>query len=496
MGEVLRIEVSDRVYLYGCTAGTLAELKSLFTYVDPRDGFSQIPTWRESSFSAERSAEKLLSFPRGGFRRVYDVIKARGLALEVKDLRESGDFSGTGFTSLPPHNVKLWALQERAVEALLARQNGLLRAPTGSGKTTIALAAIARANVPALVVVQSAGLRDQWIERVVKEMGIPRDRIGMIGDGIETIGPITIGMNQTIVRRMQENTPNAQLWKKTFGLVAFDEVQGAAAPTVQASIDPFPAKYRIGVSADPTRADAMEFLIYDLFGKPVADIKMHDVLMAGSVLDVEVRIIPTRFYAPWYRDMVSRGGMVAKLAFNKLLATMTSNEGRNQLIVDAITYEVQQEHAQAIVISHRREHAMRLDALLTQRGVKSGTMLGGKTGKDTFKATGDGIRNGVIDVAIGTIQAIGQGIDLPSVEAGFVVTPLANNRQKWQQARGRICRISKGKKRAVMYYLHDVTVYGKKAVENLVDWNSKVVAWVDGGWVSADRYIEWIARNR
>jgi superfamily II DNA or RNA helicase len=490
------VVVRDRVYVDFSSLPSELEtsLTREFTYPDPREDRQGklILTYRYES-SAKRFAvgRQKISFPRGGCRRVLDLIRQHeGAELEVIDDRNEGDFTLACADAIPFHNVKLWPLQEKAVQAMIARQNCLLRAATGSGKSTILLAIISRLNVPSLVVVQTGGLMQQWVDRCEKELNLPKSDIGIIGDGEERLGPVTIGMNQTIFRRIREQSPNAKDWLRTFGLVAFDEVHGAAAPTVQESIDPFPAKYRFGVSASEQRKDRMEFLIYDLFGQAAADIKLGDSVKAGNVMDVEVRIVPTAFHADWYRAMVSKGGFAAKIAFNKLLAQMVQNEDRNALVLSWILKEVIEERSQAIVLTHRREHAMRIDALLAGQCIKTGTMLGGKLGKSTFEATSAGIRNRTVRVAIGTLQAIGQGIDLPSVEAGFVVTPLANNKQKWQQARGRICRVSEGKRRAVIYYFHDASIYGRKAVENLLDWNSNVVAFVGGKWIPAEQYSD------
>jgi superfamily II DNA or RNA helicase len=79
-------------------------------------------------------------------------------------------------------------------EAALARwkaagNRGVIALPTGSGKTLVAIAAIARLGMAALVLVPTRVLLDQWARVLAACWPYP---IGRLGDGDHQIAPITV----------------------------------------------------------------------------------------------------------------------------------------------------------------------------------------------------------------------------------------------------------------------------------------------------------------
>jgi superfamily II DNA or RNA helicase len=474
-----------RFYLSQLSEQQREALQAVCTHENPNAGQPLEPAFLRTYRTEE---PEQLTLPRGRYRQAVQALG--NVVMRLHDERTLGDPANLDVPAyaIPPHLVELWPWQAKAVMALHATQNCLLRAPTGAGKSTALIALPPHMRVPTLVMVRSHGLLDQWVDRIVKELGLAKSQVGIIGDGQECTAMLTVAMQQTIIRRIKDG---AAPWLWTFGAVITDEVQDSGAVTVYESVDSFPAKYRIGASADETRKDKLECLIYDLFGRVAADIKHADIVRAGHTLEVEIRVIPTAFEADWYRVTMMRSptGFRAKMAFNKLLGEMTNDEARNALIHDAIVREVAAGE-QVLVMSHRREHCLGIDQRLVGAGIRTGVMLGGQVGRAQFERTADGLKAGTFRAAVGTLQAIGQAIDLPSVGVGIVTTPLANNRQKWGQARGRVCRSAKGKTRAVLYYCWDRAVYGRRAVENQVKWNKRVVVLDGGEWVEGKRYLD------
>lgn len=66
---------------------------------------------------------------------------------------------------------------------MLSKDFGTLSAPTGSGKTVMALYMIAQRGQPALIVVHTKELALQWVERIKTFLGIPEKEVGFIGAG-------------------------------------------------------------------------------------------------------------------------------------------------------------------------------------------------------------------------------------------------------------------------------------------------------------------------
>lgn len=488
MGPALTVRIDNRVRLIGAAdelrAPVLADLEAGFTHPNPSYDGKKNPRTTEPAFyrTFTWGDHGTLSIPRGGMWKVREALQAHCVPYVVEDRRVMGEsFPADAY---PAHRVELRQYQIDALKALLTRENALLRAPTGSGKTTIGTAAFAALRIPTVVIVWAGELMEQWIERAIKELGMKREDVGVIGGGEMKIRPLTIAMQQTLSSRGVSEDLAA-----TFGCVIADEVQRFAAPTLFDAIDPWPARYRFGISADETRPDEKEFLIYDLFGRVASDIKRDDLVEQGHVLDVDIMVVPTQFDAPWYKSVVMRGGFQAKTAYSRLLKQMVEDDQRNELVLSLAFAELEQGE-QVMVMSHRVEHCRILDAAINARGYLSGTLLGGgsRASKDMAGAR-QKLTEGKYRAIVGTTQVIGQGIDIPTLGAAVMATPV-RNKQQFSQARGRVCRPSEGKKGARLYYLWDRRIYGRKALENMVAWNTRVFVLHKNSWIEARAYLK------
>lgn len=455
-------------------------LKEEFAHRNPQHAKKKamgFPAWDEPAIirTYVEGPGHQLSLPRGGFYRVRAILREAGIAYKVEDNRTEGEHF---HEVIPQHRLKLYEYQQTALEIMVEHENCLLRAGTGSGKTSIAFAVAANIGLPTLVIVWSGNLFDQWVIRCQKEFGLDKRDIGTIRSGKCNVKPITIAMQQSLAALPKEVMDGLV---ETFGVVICDEVQRFAAKTLFNCVDPFRSKYRFGISADESRKDGKEFLIYDLFGKPRVDIPKEDLIESGHVLDVEIRVIPTDFVADWYTGEGND--------FNDLLDAMAAEVPRNDLILDAVSSEVAAGE-QCIVLAHHREHCALIDRLLSvEKDVKSGLLIGGQDYAAEFRRTRFALEEGILRCGVGTYQAIGQALDLPKVAVGVASTPMANNRQMFGQVRGRLCRIAKGKKTARLYYLWDRNVYGISQLQNIVRWNRQVLVKSGDEWVEGREYL-------
>ena len=436
-----------------------------------------ISTWREDA--------GWLSLPRGGFTRVRDILERYGVRPIVEDFSTEGapDLRG----EVKPHRLVLYPDQEKAVSAALGAKTCLLRAPTGSGKTSCGLAMAARVNLPTLAIVPNRGLFDLWVARVQSELGM---RAGVIQGPTTDVRPVTVAMQKTLYDRFESG--KGEDLKDAFGVVLLDECQAAPARTFFGAVDPLSARYRIGLSADERRKDRKEFLAQDLFGEVAAEISRDALEDAGRVMDVRIDVVPTNFSADWYG--MPDSGADRELDFGRLLEEMAGDHERNGLAIEHACRDLQKGE-QVLVMSRRREHCRDLAALLVARNVRTGFMIGGEDYRSEFVATREGLMRGDVRAAVGTYQAIGQGIDLPRVASVVAATPIAGNRQFFQQVRGRVARVAEGKKDARLIYLWDRNVFGMKHLQNLCAWNRRVRLFVNDEWVDAGSQIK-IGRRR
>ncbi|MDR7517942.1 MAG: DEAD/DEAH box helicase family protein [Armatimonadota bacterium] len=163
----------------------------------------------------------------------------------------------------PPLSVALPPLRPDQQAAVLAWERagcrGVIVKPTGTGKTEIALAIIARHRVPAIVVVPLRDLMYQWQRRIRQGLGADA---GILGDGRREVWPITVTTYDSAYIHMKEIG-------NRFRLIVYDEAHHLPAPTLRESALDCLAPMRLGLTATPWRADGADRLLEDLIGPVV-----------------------------------------------------------------------------------------------------------------------------------------------------------------------------------------------------------------------------------
>ncbi len=153
----------------------------------------------------------------------YPRVREDAAAYRVSLDDEAGRFFDC--PPLCPALPRLRPDQKAALEAWeRAGCRGVVVKPTGTGKTEIALAAIARCQVPALVVVPLRDLMYQWQRRI--RLGLGFDP-GVLGDGRHEVWPITVTTYDSAYIHMKEVG-------NRYRLIVYDEAHHLPAPTLRA----------------------------------------------------------------------------------------------------------------------------------------------------------------------------------------------------------------------------------------------------------------------
>lgn len=458
------------------------ELAGLFTYDNPEYAKARAFGFRRRvprTITTAAVEGDSLTFPRGGMARVRLVLQANDRWMRVEHRQHEGERWRT-----PKMRDEPYPFQRRLVDHALGHSPCLWRSPQASGKTMSALAYACELGLPTLVIVHTTNLLEQWVGRCREQLGSGFP-VGIVQGKRRDLGHVTVGMQQTL-RKVRPS------WLRgRFGVTIGDEVQLFASTTFQGVIDHVDSRHVLGVSGDERRADGKEFLIYDQFGAVAAEVSHDELVRDGYIHEVEVRVVPTEFRADWYVELDNKQKV---RRFDDLLEQMAVSEQRAAAEMRCV-HESVADAGQAIVLAMRREHCHRLDAAATGAGYRSGLFIGGADYADQFAETLGRFKRGpeACQVAVGTLQAIGVGFDVPTVARGIIVAPVANSRNgrmQMQQYRGRFARTAAGKADAVLYYLLDVHVFGVGPLRNLARWNDVVKVWKDDRWVDARQYIK------
>jgi len=181
--------------------------------------------------------------------------------------------------------VELPKLRPEQTEALAAWSQagccGQIIMPTGTGKTEVALAAMARTKTATLVVAPVRDLMYQWHRRILRAFDYDS---GIVGDGLSNIKPITVTTYDSAYIHMAKMGAG-------FGLLIFDEEHHLPGKCRREAAILSTAKMRLGLTATPQRSDGLHKDLDWLIGPVVYDMPFKKA--KGSTLaDFDVVRIP------------------------------------------------------------------------------------------------------------------------------------------------------------------------------------------------------------
>jgi SNF2 family DNA or RNA helicase len=160
----MNIKISNHLFLTD-TPFRFAELiRKRLTLQNPAfDDAVRMNRWRgnlDEYLRCYRQNENGLIIPRGFCGQLIGMAKQSGVTYQIEDRRRTlpqVDFNFAG--TLKP-------FQQKAVELMLKKDFGTLSSPTGSGKTIMALSIIEQRQQPALIIVHTKELLNQWVDMI------------------------------------------------------------------------------------------------------------------------------------------------------------------------------------------------------------------------------------------------------------------------------------------------------------------------------------------
>ncbi|MGL4423904.1 MAG: DEAD/DEAH box helicase family protein, partial [Gemmataceae bacterium] len=135
-------------------------------------------------------------------------------------------------------------------------RRGVVILPTGTGKTFVAVLAIARTNRPTLVVTPTIDLMRQWSDQLRDFFGVP---VGSVGGGDYDFQDLTVTTYDSAYIHLER-------WAPRYGLIVCDECHHLPGPSYSMIAQAALAPFRLGLTATPERSDGAEATFPDLLG--------------------------------------------------------------------------------------------------------------------------------------------------------------------------------------------------------------------------------------
>lgn len=336
--------------------------------------------------------------------------------------------------------VPLYEYQDKAVEEALAKRNGILVAPCGSGKTQMGLALARRISKPTLWITHTRDLMIQAEERAKSIFDLPKEAYGEITEGKVKVGThLTFSTVQTLARVNLDNLK--------FGCVIVDEchhaVQSYKSTSMFAKVmNQISCRYKFGLTATPYRGDGLEKGMFALIG---------DICSVVDEKEVKEKTVPV--YEKWYNvpsstNVIDCYNGDGTLDYTRLITGLCNDEVRNF----SIGRKIVDIEGSCLVLSDRLsqlETLMNFVSNFKKCDMVKATNT--KKGKEERKEAIEKLKDGRIDCLFATYKLAKEGLDIPSLEHVVMASPIKDKSTVIQTA-GRVARKAEGK---TCGYVHD-----------------------------------------
>ncbi len=356
--------------------------------------------------------------------------------------------------------------QDDALAAWLAAGGrGVVVLPTGAGKTILALMAIARLGLRTLVVVPTIELLYQWRNAVVERLGVPKSKVGVVGDGRRELRPVTI------ITYASASMPDAPI--SGVGLLICDEAHHLPSPSYSTIPARCGAPYRLGITATPERSDGADAALDRLLGPVVYQRTPGELSSEGHLASfreqriyVDLQPEEALRYAAlmtewkWFiarnRGLLARGGDF----FGELIRRSGSDPAARQALrahhqarMIALNAEAKLGEVARLLAQHRvdkvlvfSEYTVLVDRISQALALPAITY---RTAPDERKAILQAFRNGAYSKLVAG-RVLNEGVDVPDANVAIVVSGNSTPREHIQRL-GRIIRPKQSE--AVLYEL-------------------------------------------
>lgn len=401
--------------------------------------------------------ESRLEMPFGVFREVQHLLD--NVQVQFKG-GESVDYGNP---------IPLYDYQEDAVQALYDKRFGILQAPTGAGKTTLALDLIRKYGQRALWLTHTRDLLNQSKERAERYMN--PELMGTITEGKVNIGEgITFATVQTMAR--VDLTP----YRDTWGVIICDEchrvcVSATGVALFEKVLNSLSCGHKYGISASIHRSDGLIKATFALLGQVVYTVPEEATRAIVEPVSVETIYTDAEFPEDAMKDDGS-------IVWARLINGLCADEARCRCIADKI---IENRDHSCLILSDRLTHLETLIGMLPEDMRADAVTINGKMTTKKGRAEREGaldqMRAGEKKYLFATFTLAREGLDIPRLERLFLTTP-QKDEAVIIQSLGRIARRFDGKAKPVAIdfvdknigmmvgmYKKRVKIYRQKGVE-------------------------------
>jgi superfamily II DNA or RNA helicase len=423
-------------------------------------GFETLPPLPGVERDPRSATGRAPAYRYAAIRRALAVagVSVDDHVLDASDRAAAAAGLDTGLST----DYDLRAYQREALDAWRdADDRGVLELPTGAGKTVIAIRAIVELGVPALVVVPTVDLLDQWQREFEAEFDVP---VGRFGGGEQRREAITVSTYDSAYLKA-EDVGDA------FEFVVFDEVHHLGGEGYRDVARLLAAPARLGLTATFERPDGAHETVADLIGDRVyaldADDLAGDHLAPYDIRRIEVELTPDErkrydekqgTFVEYVRDagitfssgsdyleLVKRSGndpaareaLLAKQDAREIMMNASRKRDRLESILD------RHREDRVIVFTAHTDLVYRLSERFLLPAITAET--GAKERREILERFREGTYGRVV-----AANVLDEGVDVPDANVAVILSGSGSERE-FTQRLGRVLRPKADGGRAILY---------------------------------------------
>ncbi|MBU6238151.1 MAG: DEAD/DEAH box helicase [Planctomycetes bacterium] len=387
------------------------------------------------------------------YRRIAEIVRLCQIDLDVPIASEASVVFPS--MNLPPLRME----QQNGLAAWLSTRNGVVVMPTGTGKTEVALQAMAESRCTTLIVAPVRDLMYQWHRRILR--GLSYDA-GILGDSVMNIRAVTVTTYASACIHMPKIGDR-------FDLLIFDECHHLTGPIRSDAARQSIATQRLGLTATLEPTDAAMEHIEHLIGPVVYRLPIMEV-RGKTLADYDVVRIPVKLNPPERARYDLLAEQIASYVYQRREEdpAFQWRDLSAESLIDGTASKILKAFREKESIEERAEEKFRVleDLFRLHLGspiiVFTGSNLMAREisirflipcllshcGKRERLDYLEGLRDGVYPALIAN-QVLDEGVDLPEVKVAVILGGKATTRQAKQRL-GRILR-RRGDARATLY---------------------------------------------
>lgn len=382
------------------------------------DGYEYMPKFKSGLWDGYIRLGKGNKFPTGLSWDVTAALVAKGYTVHIENDYDSPDIDWNGVSPHMFFGLTLRPYQLEAVRKLLAFERGVAKMATNSGKTAVIAALSQVIDGKILILVTKKDLLYQTENKLELRLS---EYIGLIGDGHLDTDRVTVGMVQTLVKRI----PILQKgYLDTLDCVIFDECHHLPSKTAQQVMFAIPAPMRFGFS-----------------GTPLSYTALPDLVLMGATGPVRVEVTN--------QDLISEGISATPIVYiHTMVDEETEDDDYHEAYEGCIVQSNVRNHtiAEEVIRIHSRSTLILVERLkhgkVLRDLIPDSIFVTGSHSMEERTEALNSLRRGEGSVVIAT-PIFDEGVDVPAVDL-LVLAGGGKGHKKLLQRLGRGMRQKEG----------------------------------------------------